>query len=222
MTACLGSTGPCRDRREGGDSNTKRDTRGNLNRARLPAAPPTKQQVVRGRARQGPASRTRRTHHPARRIPRAGATAADFEAHCCHTGHADAPTRSLVDARARRGIPTRPPAAHRPQARSVARRMPPRLGPRSHRDCKPFHRGHGPTGPRWSRRGQLLAEVGTSLDTVYERPLPRSLRHGTRAEPVRGFAVGAKPTTAGESVDSPRIGGEPPAAKTRAGRRSLP
>ncbi|MFN6147219.1 MAG: hypothetical protein ACK5AL_12735, partial [Planctomycetota bacterium] len=32
---------------------------------------------------------------------------------------------------------------------------------------------------------------------------PRSLRHGTRADPVRGFAAGAKPTTGGESVDSP-------------------
>jgi hypothetical protein len=51
---------------------------------------------------------------------------------------------------------------------------------------------------------------------------PRSLRHGTRADPVRGFAVGAKPTTAGESADSPRIGGEFPDAKTRAGRRGLP
>ncbi|MFN9948997.1 MAG: hypothetical protein ACK56S_19335, partial [Planctomycetota bacterium] len=50
---------------------------------------------------------------------------------------------------------------------------------------------------------------------------PRSLRHGTRADPVRGFAAGAKPTTAGESVDSPRIGGELPDVKTRAGRRSL-
>jgi hypothetical protein len=48
------------------------------------------------------------------------------------------------------------------------------------------------------------------------------LRHGTRADPVRGFAVGAKPTTAGESVDSPRIVGELPGAKTRAGRCSLP
>ncbi|MFO0278026.1 MAG: hypothetical protein ACK533_12170, partial [Planctomycetota bacterium] len=43
-----------------------------------------------------------------------------------------------------------------------------------------------------------------------------------RADPVRGFAAGAKPTTAGESVDSPRIGGELPDAKTRAGRRGLP
>jgi len=39
---------------------------------------------------------------------------------------------------------------------------------------------------------------------------------------VRGFAVGAKPATAGESVDSPRIDDELPAAKTRAGRRGLP
>ncbi|MFO0421594.1 MAG: hypothetical protein ACK53T_19490, partial [Planctomycetota bacterium] len=50
----------------------------------------------------------------------------------------------------------------------------------------------------------------------------RSLRHGTRADPVRGFAAGAKPTTGGESVDSPRIGGELPDAKTRTGRRGLP
>ncbi|MFN6148175.1 MAG: hypothetical protein ACK5AL_17585, partial [Planctomycetota bacterium] len=49
----------------------------------------------------------------------------------------------------------------------------------------------------------------------------RSLRHGTRADPVRGFAAGAKPTTGGESVDSPRIGGELPDVKTRAGRCSL-
>jgi hypothetical protein len=35
---------------------------------------------------------------------------------------------------------------------------------------------------------------------------PRSLRHGTRADPSRGFAAGAKPTTAGELVDSPSSG----------------
>jgi hypothetical protein len=34
----------------------------------------------------------------------------------------------------------------------------------------------------------------------------RSLRHGTRADPARGLPSGAKRTTAGESVDSPRIG----------------
>jgi hypothetical protein len=50
---------------------------------------------------------------------------------------------------------------------------------------------------------------------------PSSLRHGMRADPVCGFVAGAKPTTAGESVDSPRIGGELPDVKTRAGRRSL-
>jgi hypothetical protein len=49
----------------------------------------------------------------------------------------------------------------------------------------------------------------------------RSLRHGTRADPARGFASGAKRTTAGESVDSPRIGRESPGAKTRVGRRGL-
>jgi hypothetical protein len=33
-----------------------------------------------------------------------------------------------------------------------------------------------------------------------------SLRHGTRADPARGFASGAKRATAGESVDTPRVG----------------
>jgi hypothetical protein len=41
-------------------------------------------------------------------------------------------------------------------------------------------------------------------------------------EPGRGFAVGAKPTTAGKSVASPKLGSEPPDAKTRTGQRSLP
>jgi hypothetical protein len=42
----------------------------------------------------------------------------------------------------------------------------------------------------------------------------RSLRHGTRADPVRGFATGAKPATGGESVDSPS------SASADAGRRA--
>jgi hypothetical protein len=50
----------------------------------------------------------------------------------------------------------------------------------------------------------------------------RSPRHGMHADPIRGFAVGANPTTAGGSVDPPRIGGEIPGAKTRAGRRGIP
>jgi hypothetical protein len=46
-------------------------------------------------------------------------------------------------------------------------------------------------------------------------PPRRSLRHGTRAERVHGSAAGAEPTTAGESVDAPKLGGELPAAQAR-------
>ncbi|MCA3009556.1 MAG: hypothetical protein INH34_14375 [Phycisphaerales bacterium] len=42
--------------------------------------------------------------------------------------------------------------------------------------------------------------IGTSASNYLA---PRSLRHGTRADPVRGLPSGAKPTTAGESVGSP-------------------
>jgi hypothetical protein len=51
-------------------------------------------------------------------------------------------------------------------------------------------------------------------------PSPRSLRHGTRADPARGLPSGAKPTTAGESVDSPEFGGERPDPQARAGWRT--
>jgi hypothetical protein len=50
----------------------------------------------------------------------------------------------------------------------------------------------------------------------------RSLRRGMRADPVRGFAAGTKPETAGESADSPKPGGEFPDASTHAGRRGHP
>jgi glycosyltransferase involved in cell wall biosynthesis len=49
-----------------------------------------------------------------------------------------------------------------------------------------------------------------------------SASHGTPAGPVRGLAAGAKPWTAGGSLALPTIGGDPPGATTRVGRRGLP
>jgi hypothetical protein len=96
-----------------------------------------------------------------------------------------------------------------------------------------MHR-HPATTPWHSEQSAAKLDAGgiharsSSMRGISEAaPSARSLRHGTRADPVRGFAVGAKPTTAGESVDSPSSGsadsgGEIPDAKTRTGRCSLP
>jgi hypothetical protein len=48
------------------------------------------------------------------------------------------------------------------------------------------------------------------------------LRHGTRADPVRGFVAGAKHGTAAQSRTSPERGGTSPKANAHAGRRGLP